>query len=54
MKLSVRKLADGAYGTNLLRLSPTPDLLNLSDPQQVEALHDDYATAGSEILRTNT
>lgn len=54
MRLSVRKLADGAYGTNLLRLSPSPDSLNLSDPQQVEALHDAYAAAGSEILRTNT
>ena len=51
-------LADGAIGT-LLRDRGVPasaclDAQNLSNPELVLALHQDYVTAGAEIIETNT
>ena len=51
-------LADGAMGT-LLHARGIPfdqcfDELNLSNPQAVSAIHDEYLEAGAQILLTNT
>ncbi len=51
-------LADGAMGTLLSArgvLSSRPfDELNLSDPDRVLSVHEEYLQAGAEILETNT
>ena len=51
-------LADGAMGTLLNARGVTIDRcfdeLNLSDPQRVLAVHEEYLQAGAEILETNT
>ena len=51
-------LADGAIGTNLfargLETGDAPELWNLTKPDVVESLHDDFVTAGSDILLTNS
>lgn len=51
-------LADGAMGT-LLRDRGVPasaclDELNLSNPELVRSMHQEYLTAGAEIIETNT
>src|SRR3972149_1666228 len=51
-------LADGAIGT-LLRDRGVPtsaclDEQNLSNPDLVQTLHQEYLTAGAEIIETNT
>ena len=51
-------LADGAIGT-LLRDRGVPasaclDGQNLSDPELVQTVHQEYLTAGAEIIETNT
>src|SRR5579862_2440501 len=51
-------LGDGAYGTEFLRRGCLPgrplDELNLTHPQLVLALHQEYREAGSELTKTNT
>jgi len=51
-------LADGAIGTLLTSRGASPDQarspLNLSDPEAVSEVHDDYVEAGARILTTNT
>jgi homocysteine S-methyltransferase len=51
-------LADGAMGT-LLRERGVPasaclDELNLSNPELVRSMHQEYLTAGAEVIETNT
>jgi len=51
-------LADGALGTVLYArgvfINRCYDELNLSDPNLILAVHEDYLQAGAEILETNT
>src|SRR5499427_7704922 len=51
-------LADGAIGTLLVSRGASPDQakspLNVSDPEAVREVHDDYRDAGARILTTNT
>jgi methionine synthase / methylenetetrahydrofolate reductase(NADPH) len=51
-------LADGAIGTLLTSRGATPEQarspLNLSDPESVREVHEDYLEAGARILTTNT
>ncbi len=51
-------LADGAMGTLLVSRGAVPEqaksALNLSDPEAVREVHDDYRDAGARILTTNT
>ena len=51
-------LADGAMGTLLnergVRFDQCLDVLNLSKPTLVEAVHRDYLAAGAELIETNT
>jgi len=51
-------LADGAIGTLLVSRGASADQakspLNLTDPEAVREVHDDYRDAGARILTTNT
>ena len=51
-------LGDGAIGTFLyekgIDLGTNTDLLNLSDPDLVYSVHEEYIRAGSELIETNT
>jgi homocysteine S-methyltransferase len=51
-------LADGAIGTLLVSRGAAPEQakspLNLTDPESVREVHDDYRDAGARILTTNT
>ena len=51
-------LADGAMGTLLTSRGASPEQarspLNVSDPDAVREVHDDYLDAGARILTTNT
>src|ERR1700730_15760121 len=51
-------LADGAIGTLLTSRGALPaqarSPLNLSDPESVREVHDDYLAAGGRFLTTNT
>ena len=51
-------LADGAIGTLLTSRGASPDQarspLNLSDPDSVREVHEDYLGAGARIVTTNT
>ncbi len=51
-------ITDGAWGTQLqargLQPGDTPDLWNISHPQEVSAVARAYVTAGSHIILTNT
>src|ERR1700730_2085465 len=51
-------LADGAMGTVLyargVLISRCYDELNLSDPNLMRSVHEEYLQAGAEILETNT
>ncbi len=51
-------LADGAMGTLLTSRGANPEQakspLNLSDPDSVREVHDDYVAAGAQIVTTNT
>src|SRR5207244_2466602 len=51
-------LADGAMGTLLVSRGASPDQakspLNLTDPESVREVHDDYRDAGARLLTTNT
>jgi methionine synthase / methylenetetrahydrofolate reductase(NADPH) len=51
-------LADGAIGTLLTSRGASPDQarspLNLSDPDAVREVHDDYVAAGARLITTNT
>jgi methionine synthase I (cobalamin-dependent)/5,10-methylenetetrahydrofolate reductase len=51
-------LADGAMGTLLVSRGASPEQakspLNLTDPESVREVHDDYRDAGARILTTNT
>jgi methionine synthase I (cobalamin-dependent) len=51
-------ITDGAWGTELqargLPLGTVPDGLNLTHPDQVEAVARAYAQAGSQVILTNT
>ena len=52
------RVSDGVYGTEFHRrgLSPSyrPELLNLEDPEAVEAVARSYVEAGSDVILTNT
>ncbi len=49
---------DGAMGTQLqkygLKAGETPELWNLSHPEILKKIHEDYLRAGSDIITTNT
>jgi len=51
-------LGDGAMGTELLRRGAAPNRnlsrLNVEHPGRVSQVHQDYVSAGAELLRTNT
>jgi len=51
-------LCDGAMGTLLYAkgvfINRCYDELNISQPEMVSAIHDDYVKAGAEVLETNT
>ena len=51
-------LGDGAFGTYLFEkgvdLAKNTDLLNISDPDLVYSIHEEYIRAGSELIETNT
>jgi 5-methyltetrahydrofolate--homocysteine methyltransferase len=51
-------VADGAMGTNLfqrgLATGDSPELWNVDRPDQVAAVHRDFAEAGSDIVLTNS
>src|ERR1700704_6996830 len=51
-------IADGATGTNLfaagLMSGDAPELWNLEHPDRIEALHQGWVDAGSDIILTNT
>jgi homocysteine S-methyltransferase len=51
-------LADGAMGTVLyargIFINRCYDELNLSDPNLILSIHEEYLQAGAEILETNT
>jgi len=51
-------LADGATGTNLfavgLQTGDAPELWNIDHPDRIEALHQSFVDAGSDIILTNT
>ena len=51
-------LADGATGTNLfamgLAAGEAPEIWNLEHPDRVQALHQGFVDAGSDIILTNT
>jgi methionine synthase I (cobalamin-dependent)/5,10-methylenetetrahydrofolate reductase len=51
-------LADGAMGTLLVSRGASPDQakspLNVSDPEAVRDVHEDYCDAGARIVTTNT
>src|ERR1700740_3389267 len=51
-------LADGAMGTVLYArgvfINRCYDELNLSDPNLILSIHEDYLQAGAEIIETNT
>src|SRR5678815_1011750 len=51
-------LADGAMGTYLyergIPFDRSFDLLNLTDPALIQAVHREYIRAGAEVIETNT
>src|ERR1700721_4827870 len=51
-------LCDGAMGTSLyargIFINRCYDELNLSQPELVRTIHDEYLQAGAEIIETNT
>ncbi|MEM1307286.1 MAG: betaine--homocysteine S-methyltransferase, partial [Pseudomonadota bacterium] len=51
-------LADGATGTNLFEVGLTsgdaPELWNVDQPEKINALHQSFVDAGSDIILTNT
>jgi 5-methyltetrahydrofolate--homocysteine methyltransferase len=51
-------MADGATGTNLfaagLASGDAPELWNFERPEAIEALHDSFIAAGSDIILTNS
>ena len=51
-------VCDGAMGTLLYAqgvfINRCFDQLNLTDPQRVAAVHDDYVRAGADVIETNT
>ncbi len=51
-------VADGATGTNLFAMGlmsgDAPELWNFEHPQRIEALHQGWIDAGSDIILTNT
>ena len=53
-----RLLFDGGMGTMLqavgLEAGEAPELLCLTEPQKIQAIHEAYVNAGSEVVTTNT
>ena len=50
-------LFDGAFGTYYAQLYDTkelPELANTQFPERVRRIHEEYAEAGAQIIRTNT
>src|SRR5205814_9818136 len=51
-------LADGATGTNLFAMGlvsgDAPELWNFDHPERIEALHQGWVDAGSDIILTNS
>ena len=55
---SQRLLFDGAFGTQLqargLKPGELPELWNLTQPEQVAAVHREYLAAGCDVITSNT
>ena len=50
-------ITDGAFGTYFAAKYQTqeiPELANLSDPEKVKKIHEEYLNAGANFIRTNT
>lgn len=51
-------LADGAMGTEIYRrgvfINTNFDMLNISNPTLIKRIHEEYVSAGAEIIETNT
>src|SRR5215471_11673482 len=51
-------MADGATGTNLfgmgLMTGDAPELWNFDNPERIEALHQSFVDAGSDLFLTNS
>ena len=51
-------LCDGAMGTELqrrgLKVGDCPEEYNLTHPEMIQAIHQDYFNVGSDIVETNT
>ena len=46
---------DGGMGSMLnLKAGELPELLNLTDPERIYAIHKAYAEAGADIITANT
>ncbi len=48
---------DGAFGTYYAKIFDTrelPELANIMHPERVRKIHDEYISAGAQIIRTNT
>ena len=51
-------ITDGAMGTYYAQITDKynvlPEFANLSDPQTIEGIHEEYIAAGAKLIRTNT
>ena len=50
-------ICDGAFGTYYAEKYNTkelPELANLSAPERVREIHEEYVSAGAKLIRTNT
>ena len=51
-------ITDGAMGTYYAQITDKYDVLpefaNISDPQMIERIHQEYITAGAKLIKTNT
>ena len=51
-------ITDGAMGTYYAQLTDNynvlPEFANISDPQMIEKIHQEYIAAGAELIKTNT
>ncbi|MBC8015810.1 MAG: bifunctional homocysteine S-methyltransferase/methylenetetrahydrofolate reductase [Sporomusaceae bacterium] len=51
-------ITDGAMGTYYAQITDKynvlPEFANISDPQTIERIHQEYITAGAKLIRTNT
>jgi len=51
-------LFDGAMGTMIIKKLPSlntfPEMLNLTQPKLIKSIHEEYVSAGADIIETNT